>query len=125
MFTEMMMSAGGGVSNITPVISGYTNSTIGTGIKAYDYYKLMDSSIASYSGGTITINKKGVYRIGVFITDLASYTQRLVIGSENISITATNYYSFIRELNVGDTIYFNRIDISGTTRFSLDVDLLS
>lgn len=107
------------------MISGYTTYTTGTGIKGYDSYKLMDSSIASYSGGTITINKKGKYRIGVFITDLASYTQRLVIGSENISITATNYYSFIRELNVGDIIYFNRIDISGSTRFSLDVDLLS
>ena len=125
MFTEMMMSASGGGTDITPVIGGYTSSTTGTGIKGYEYYKLMDSSIASYSNGTITINKKGTYRVGVFLTDLASYTQRLVIGSENISITATNYYSFIRELNVGDTIYFNRLDISGTTRFSLDVDLLS
>jgi hypothetical protein len=115
----------GGISNITPVISGYTSSTTGTGIKGYEVYKLQDSSIASYSSGTITINKKGIYRIGVFLTDLGSYTQRLVIGGENISITATNYYSFIRELNVGDTIYFNRIDISGTTKFSLDVDLLS
>lgn len=114
-----------GGTNITPVISGYTTSTTGTGIKGYEVYKLQDSSIASYSSGTITINKKGIYRVGVFLTDLGSYTQRLVIGSENISITSTNYYSFIRELNVGDTIYFYRLDISGTTKFSLDVDLLS
>jgi len=114
-----------GVSNITPVISGYTTNTVGTGIKGYDIYKLQDSSIASYSSGTITINKKGIYRIGVFLTDDDSLTQKLVIGGENISITSTNYYSFIRELNVGDTIYFYRLDNRGVTKFSLDVDLLS
>lgn len=116
---------GGGINSITPIIGGYCSSTTGTGAKAFTYYNLQESSVASYSGGIITIQQKGTYRIGVFLRDIATYTQALVIGNESIPITNNNYYSYIRELNVGDTVYFNRINSSGGTSFTLDVDLLS
>ena len=125
MFVRASSGGGGGSNVITPIIGGYCASTTGTGTKAYTYYALNDSTAASYADGVITINKSGTYRIGVFIRDISAFTQRLVVGGESIPITATNYYSFIRVLNVNDTVYFNRIDSSGNTSFSLDVDLLS
>lgn len=118
-------SVSGGGGNVTSVIGGYCSSMTGTGVKGYTYYNLEDSSLASYSNSKITINQKGRYRIGFFIRDTGAYSQTLVIGSKSETVTPTAYYTFTENLNVGDEIYLNRTNSSGSTSFSLDVDLLS
>lgn len=122
---DMDFALGGGGGNVTPVIGGYCSSMTGTGVKGYTYYNLENSSLASYSNSKITINQKGRYRIGFFIRDTGAYSQTLVMGSKSETVTSTAYYTFTENLNVGDEIYLNRTNSSGSTSFSLDVDLLS